>query len=232
MKLAILITLIFFTSSKSFAQGAIASCNDSTYGMSWNYNSLQEAKTAALKYCKDGGKIIADSDFSGSCAAIASDSSNGAKGWASRRHNESSASEAAISTCKKYGGLSCEIIAKGCDTLAQNSDQTNYQQFNGASQCDSYGFQKGTNAYAQCLMQIDIAQRQMNAEIQARANRQFSCQMAKANAYLQPTRTGNFFESQQFADQTYNNCMAGLPPPRSGIINCHKSGDDISCFAQ
>jgi len=81
-------------------------------------------------------------------------------------------------------------------------------------------------------MQIDIAERQLSAEIQVRSSRQNSCQMAKANSYLQPTRTGNFFESQQLADQAYNNCMAGLPPPRSGLINCHKSGDNITCTAQ
>lgn len=99
-------------------------------------------------------------------------------------------------------------------------------------QCDGYGFERGTNPYAQCLMQIDIAQRQANTQKQERANREYSCQMAKANAYLKPTRTGNFFESQELANQTYNNCMSGLPPPSSGLINCHKSGDNITCFAQ
>ena len=196
--------------------------------MSWNYNSLQEAKTAALKYCKDGGKIIADSDFSGSCAAIASDSSNGANGWASRRHNESSASEAAISTCKKYGGLSCEIIAKGCDTLAQNSDQTNYQQFNGASQCDSYGFQKGTNPYAQCVMQLDQLNRQQQIYEQQRAQRHWKCSLEKMNAAF--TNYSPFF-GEQFnrVEQIYNNCMAGLPPPRSGKIDCSISGNNVYC---
>jgi hypothetical protein len=224
--------LIFFLiSNSSFAQGTIASCNDSTYGMSWNYNSLQEAKTAALKYCKDGGKIIADADFSGSCAAIASDLSNGADGWASRHQNESSASEAAISTCKKYGGLSCEVILKGCDTLAQNSDQTNYQQLNGASQCDSYGFQKGTNAYAQCMMQMDQLIRQQNYEQQRRANIEFQCRMQKAQAAFDSGDPFfNLGKQLSKIDQVYNNCMAGLPPPRSGKIDCTISGNNVSCI--
>jgi len=231
MKLVILMILIFFTSSKSFAHGAMAICNNSTYGMSWNYSSKQEARNAALNYCSDGGKIVQDADFNNSCAAIAKDPNNQKEGRAARYKDESSATQAAISTCEKYGGNSCEIVIKACDTYETAIIQPPPQE-TADSRCDQYGFQKGTNAYAQCLMQIDIAERQLSAEIQVRANRQNSCQMAKANAYLQPTRTGNFFESQQLADQAYNNCMAGLPPPRSGLINCHKSGDNITCFAQ
>jgi len=231
MKVAILIALFFFLPLTSFAHGAIAICNNSTYGMSWNYSTKQDARNAALNYCSDGGKIVQDADFNQSCAAIAKDPNNQKEGRSARYKDESSATQAAISTCEKYGGVSCEVVIKACDTYGISDTQPILQE-TADSRCDQYGFQKGTNAYAQCLMQIDIAQRQMNAEIQSRANRHNSCQMAKANAYLQPTRTGNFFESQQLADQTYNNCMAGLPPPKSGLINCNKSGDNITCFAQ
>jgi len=116
--------------------------------------------------------------------------------------------------------------------IGQNSSNQINSNLSAESQCDGYGFQKGTNAYAQCMMQIDIAQKQANMQRQERANREYQCQMAKANAMLQPGRTGNFFEGLQFSTQTYNNCMAGLPPPSSGLINCHKSGDNITCFAQ
>jgi hypothetical protein len=125
-----------------------------------------------------------------------------------------------------------EFISGETKNFGQNNSNQVNSNLSAESQCDGYGFQKGTNAYAQCMMQIDIAQKQANMQRQERANREYQCQMAKANAMLQPGRTGNFFEGLQFSTQTYNNCMAGLPPPSSGLINCHKSGDNITCFAQ
>ena len=215
MKSILLLLAVLIAPIKLFAHGAIANCDSpqTEMAMSWEADSIEEAKTEALKHCKNSGTIIDKAMFNNSCAAVAIDSSSGIYGWASGYNNESLALDAAISTCKKSGGTSCNSNIKHCDK-PKNSNSPIYQQSNGESQCSQYGFQKGTDAFAQCLMQVDIAQRQVNAERQARANRENSCQMAKANAYLQPTRTGNFFESQQLADQTYNNCMAGLPPPK------------------
>jgi hypothetical protein len=112
-----------------------------------------------------------------------------------------------------------------------NSRQAN-NSVSAKNQCEGYGFQSGTNAFAQCLMQIDMTQRQIDAENQARANLSRKCELARANGFNQQTRTGHFVESLQLANQAYDNCMAGLPPPKSGLINCSKSGENITCFAQ
>lgn len=231
MRLVIFIALISLIPSKVLAHGAIAICNNSTYGMSWDYSTKQEARNAALNYCSDGGKIVEDADFNQSCAAVAQDPNNLKEGRAAKFKDESSASQAAISTCKKYGGISCEVIIKGCDTLGITNTQPIVEE-NAYSRCAQYGFETGTNAFAQCLMQMDIVQRQINAENQARVNLERKCQFARSNGFAQQTRTGSFIESLGLATQAYNNCMAGLPPPNSGIINCNKSGDNITCFAQ
>jgi hypothetical protein len=112
-----------------------------------------------------------------------------------------------------------------------NSSQANFN-LSGQSQCQVYGFQKGTNAFAQCLMQIDIAQRQADIEKQSRVKLEQRCELARANGFTQQTRTGNFVENLQLATQAYNNCIAGLPPPKSGLINCNVSGNNVTCFAQ
>ena len=122
-----------------------------------------------------------------------------------------------------------EFVSGDTQRFGQNNSNQNTPMSRAQSQCDGYGFQKGTNPYAQCIMQMDQLIRQQDYEQQRRANIEFQCRMQKANAYFKPTRTGNFFESQELADQTYNNCMAGLPPPRSGKIDCTISGSNVYC---
>lgn len=70
------------------------------------------------------------------------------------------------------------------------------------AQCAGYGFKRGSAEYSNCLMQLDTQNR-------ATASREARCQGAMSQAYLAPTRTGSFAESQQIASAAYNRCMSG-----------------------
>jgi hypothetical protein len=105
------------------------------------------------------------------------------------------------------------------------------------SQCLSYGFSKGTVSFSECVMKIDVAQKEAAARQsqinQQRAQLESQCDYIKGQAYLAPTRTGNFWESNNNAMAAYNNCMAGLPPPRSVNVICNRQGSNqIACFSQ
>ena len=104
-------------------------------------------------------------------------------------------------------------------------------------QCEGYGFKKQSTAFSQCVMQIDVAQRavkERQAKLdQERAQRESSCKLLQAQAYLAPTRTGSFAESNDKAMAAYSNCMAGLPPQQSLNVICNKQGkDQLYCFSQ
>jgi len=105
------------------------------------------------------------------------------------------------------------------------------------NQCSSYGFVKGAVSFSECVMRIDIAQKEAAARQsqinQQRAQLESQCDYVKGQAYLAPTRTGNFWESNNNAMAAYNNCMAGLPPPRSINVICNRQGSNqIACFSQ
>jgi hypothetical protein len=121
-----------------------------------------------------------------------------------------------------------EFVSGDTERFGQNNSNQNTPMSRAQSQCDGYGFQKGTNAYAQCVMQMDQLIRQQDYEQQRRANIEFQCRMQKANSFLS-YQTPFFVESLNRADQVYNNCMAGLPPPRSGKIDCTISGSNVYC---
>jgi len=121
-----------------------------------------------------------------------------------------------------------EFTSGDTQRFGQNNSNQNTPMSRAQSQCDSYGFQKGTNPYAQCIMQMDQLIRQQDYEQQRRANIEFQCRMQKANSFLS-YQTPFFVESLNRADQVYNNCMAGLPPPRSGKIDCTISGSNVYC---
>lgn len=101
-----------------------------------------------------------------------------------------------------------------------------------AGRCEGYGFQQGTDGFANCIMQMENAQAQASMQAQARAQLEKNCGLARSQGFLAPTRTGNFAESAQNANEAYSRCMAGLPPPHSYIINCNRNGSNFNCNAQ
>jgi len=105
------------------------------------------------------------------------------------------------------------------------------------NQCSSYGFVKGAVSFSECIMKIDIAQKEAAARQsqinQQRAQLESQCDYVKGQAYWAPTRTGNFLERPNNAMAAYNNCMAGLPPPRSVNVICNRQGSNqIACYSQ
>lgn len=99
--------------------------------------------------------------------------------------------------------------------------------------CRAYGFQPGTNAFASCVMQLDQLSQQQIAANRARAQQESNCMAAMGQGFLAPTQTGSFGEGLGRASSAYQNCMAGLPPPRSTNIICTRQGSDsVYCFTQ
>jgi len=108
---------------------------------------------------------------------------------------------------------------------------------NNENQCHSYGFTKGSVPFSQCLMKLDTAQQEAQAkqrQVDAqRSQLQSQCLLVQSQVYAAPTRTGSFWESQNNASAAYNNCMAGLPPPRQINVICSRQGrDQVFCSSQ
>ena len=101
------------------------------------------------------------------------------------------------------------------------------------ARCRGYGFESQSAGIAQCMLQLDQAERQ-SAELQSqRRELESRCELARAQGYLAPTRTGGWGEGVQNGTNAYNACMAGLPPPRSNQVICRREGrDEFYCFNQ
>jgi hypothetical protein len=102
------------------------------------------------------------------------------------------------------------------------------------AQCRGYGFEARSQGMSNCLMQLDQAQQRAMAARRQRQELESRCEMARANGWLAPTRTGSFFEAAQRAADAYTACLDGRPPPREPLtIVCRRSGvDDIRCVEQ
>jgi len=99
--------------------------------------------------------------------------------------------------------------------------------------CREYGFELRTPGFAQCMMKLDLAERQAAQALSQRKVLESRCGLAETQGWLAPTATGSFGEGAQRAAAAYNACMAGLPPPRSTNIICQRQGpNDVYCFSQ
>ena len=101
------------------------------------------------------------------------------------------------------------------------------------ARCRGYGFESQSAGIAQCMLQLDQAERQ-SAQLQSqRRELESRCEMARAQGYGAPTMTGGWSESLQNGTNAYSACMAGLPPPRSNQVICRREGrDEFYCFNQ
>ena len=100
------------------------------------------------------------------------------------------------------------------------------------ARCRRYGFESQSAGIAQCMLQLDQAERQ-SAQLQSqRRELESRCEMARAQGMLAPTMTGGWSESLQNGTNAYSACMAGLPPPRSNQVICRREGrDEFYCFS-
>lgn len=100
----------------SYTTYAAYAISDSTrrWGVSWNATSRAEAESAAIGYCEssDCRSVVW---FSDSCGALAmsGDGAWAASNWAA---NENEARERALSSCRDYGGASCEVQHATCSS--------------------------------------------------------------------------------------------------------------------
>jgi hypothetical protein len=107
---------------------------------------------------------------------------------------------------------------------------------NEGKQCAGYGFVSGTTPFAQCVMQIDIAQRaalekRQQAE-RLRSQRYSQCKLEEVQIWLEPGG-GDFFQTATRVQRRFESCMAGLPPPPSIDVLCNRVGrDQISCSSR
>ena len=69
-------------------------------------------------------------------------------------------------------------------------------------QCQNYGFQNGTTEMANCVQQLDMQKR-------VDRQRRGRCNLARAEAMNQPTRSGSTGESFAKGNAAYSRCMAG-----------------------
>jgi hypothetical protein len=94
------------------------------------------------------------------------------------------------------------------------------------NQCRGYGFQMGTPAMANCVMQIDLAHKQLQQQQQqaeAAYNQKVQqCRSMWGQGMGQPTMSGSFGESLGNANTAYQNCMAGVPTAPTQVI-CNRS---------
>lgn len=103
------------------------------------------------------------------------------------------------------------------------------------SQCRGYGFTAGTSAFAQCVMQVDMAKRaaldqQRQAE-QLRSQRYSQCKLVESQAWL--SSGPSFFEALPQVKAAFQNCMAGIPPPPKLEVFCSRIGrDEVRCSSR
>ena len=100
------------------------------------------------------------------------------------------------------------------------------------ARCRGYGFELRTTAFAQCVMKLDQADRQVAQAQSQRKELESRCGLAKAQGWLAPTATGSFGEGAQRATAAYNACMAGLPPPVTRVICQRQGANEAYCFSQ
>jgi len=97
-------------------------------------------------------------------------------------------------------------------------------------QCKGYGFISGTPSMAKCVMEIDIAKRQVE-ERQAklnseRASRVKDCNMKKAFEIAMAS-------GRNTGEENFQRCMSGLPPAPKLEVNCiNIGGGQVRCTSQ
>lgn len=100
------------------------------------------------------------------------------------------------------------------------------------ARCRGYGFESQSTGIAQCMLQLDQADRQLAQAQRQRKELESRCGLAEAQGWLAPTTTGSFAEGAQRAAAAYNACMAGLPTPVTRVI-CQRQGpNEAYCFSQ
>lgn len=108
----------------ALAAGALAVGQCAAYGYAYDYARESDARSAALKKCKNGNcEVVAT--INRGCVAFAIDGRNacGPHGYAVAPRL-GLASNIAVKYCSGYGGKDCVIRAWACDSGKPNADTT------------------------------------------------------------------------------------------------------------
>lgn len=110
---ALFASLTIGLTSNGFAAGALAVGKCGAYGHAFDYASTKDAVKAAHAQCKGKCETVT---MKRACAALSIDMTNacGAHGYAVAS-SISSAQNAAMKNCYKFGGKECVIRAWACD---------------------------------------------------------------------------------------------------------------------
>lgn len=107
--------------------------------------------------------------------------------------------------------------------------------------CKSYGFEPKTPAYANCLMQLDQADREIErqksaidgqnaAAAEARKALESRCRLEQAQIYIDPRNNGGFADTQMRASAAWERCLSGSPPLPSLDLDCERrTGNQLAC---
>lgn len=98
------------------AAGALAIGSCDRHGYSYDYATLDQARTRALVECASGGDRSCHvvSEIAGGCAALAVSGNCGPRGWSSAA-SRVDAEAIALDYCRQYGGAHCRIRRWVCD---------------------------------------------------------------------------------------------------------------------
>jgi hypothetical protein len=96
------------------AIGALAVDSGERYGFTFNQNSVDAARAAALTQCGAGCQVVVF--FNHTCASFAQDKASGSTryGWA-YAPNKEQAQSSAIEACRSTGGTACAVRVWSCE---------------------------------------------------------------------------------------------------------------------
>ena len=106
------------------------------------------------------------------------------------------------------------------------------------NQCVGYGFQRGTPLFSNCLMKLDIAQREamsrhMAVEAQNKRMKERCDDVASSAFNAANNARKTMYEASVAGSEARTNCLAGLPPPATVPqmrVSCTKVNENtVNC---
>ena len=110
------------------------------------------------------------------------------------------------------------LAVSGCMTPEEIRQQAQKVQNERISKCNSYGFRQGTQAFGNCMMQLEN-----QAQLEDRCGSVYLAAFSTA----EPSR--GFGYASGIAAQAKNDCLAGRAPQQKRSVTCRQVGSDTKC---
>jgi len=110
------------------------------------------------------------------------------------------------------------LAVSGCMTPEEIRQQAQKVQNERISKCNSYGFRQGTQAFGNCMIQLEN-----QAQLEDRCNSVYLAAFSTAD----PAR--GFGYAGGVATQAKNDCLAGRAPQQKRSVTCRQVGSDTKC---